>query len=395
MHRGTITKESVPIISNFIANFQLSKLELVGSVTPLLILIMGAIVQSSLQTLKICNASFSSEVLIAIANVLEKSSLIKLSFLICEFGRECACKRERECKCGLKHYGLGLMMDAIKKSKLETLFLRSISFGAGATATIADCITNSKLIKLSLHYTMYAENKPNTIRNAIKCSSLKEVDVRNVSILNNFGTIISRLDNFDTINNLILHCGFTKLKFDERPFSIQERCTLLNSIQGNHLLEHISFGRIDDNTGCRDQLMTKICDLLKGARFKSFDLDYRSLSSAALKRIMDSIKESSITSLTFNALVSKKDAMMMIHNLQENYHFEKLKLQFFSFKNDTITQMLMLPSIQQSSITKFSVECATVRMDKKMQDERKLILNKVELILRDARNCRNIKSARS
>lgn len=117
------------------------------------------------------------------------------------------------------------------------------------------------------------------------------MDVRNVTLFN----------DFDTIDDLISNCSYAKLEYSVKMLSAEEKYAILNSVQQNRSLEHISF----DSTKFTDELITKLCDLIKGSRFKSFDLDYDSLSDEALKHIMDAIKQSSIMTLKFSEFEMK------------------------------------------------------------------------------------------
>lgn len=361
----TEDSDEARIIAAFVANSQLLKLELLHCKT--VISIINAVSQSSVQTLNLRNVSFRNEEAVALANILVNHSapLIKLSLITCNFQRT----------------ALILIADAIKKSKLKVLILDSSYFENDADMIIADCITNSCLTKLSLLHTVFVNNGRDVMFEAIKHSSLKTLNVQSCSILN----------NFNIINYLISHQGLTKFKFSECAFDAEERLAFLDAIRENCSLKHISFysSLARDGAILIDQLVTKICALLKDPRFKSFDLDYRSLPDTALKRIMDSIKESSIMSLKFEEYYPKDEHTTIVRDLLENYRFEKLKLHFVSFTNECIEQML--PSIQQSSITKFNVRGNFAYMSDELQ-------NAIELILRSTRQRargRHTKSARS
>lgn len=368
---GVITEDVVRAIANLVTNTQLLKLELLGCTITnrALVLIINSIPQSSLRTLNFYNIFIANDAMTAMVNVLERSSLTKLSFSMCRFGHD-----------------LLILIDAIKKSNLQTLFLDFVYFRVNATTCIADCIAKSSLIKLSLCGAIFIETEPDMILCAIKQSHLKTLDVR----------CVSGLKNFRAINDLMLHCPFTKFKFDEYTLDVDEWHTLLDSMKKNSFLEHISFR---GKAKFHDLLTTKVCDLLTNPRFKSFELDYRSLPNTELHTIMDAIKQSSITSLKFSTQYSENNSMMMIYDLMEKYHFKKLK--FFDFENETIDKIL--PSIQQSSITKFSIESDCTSINKKMQNDKEstslLLLYKIETILQARRQCerkrRNIKSAAS
>lgn len=363
---SVVTMDSAQTIANFIANSTLLKFELLQCriEDDPFVLLMNSIEKSSLRTLNFSNYCSMDAKIMAIVDVLKKSSLTKLSFVWCEF----------------EHDGLIIMMRAIEESKLKTLILKNACFDGTACAIVAGCIGRSKLTKLSLRSTTFNENEPHVILNAIKRSSLKILDVRNVSNL-----------SFDAINHLILHKNFTKFRFSERSFSTRQRRALIDSIQENSSLEHIHF---DGHCGSKrniftDQLVTKMCDLLRAPRFKSLYFDSCSLPNTmpTFKRIIDAIKCTSIVSLKFSGGPYIEEMMIIVRDLLENYQFEKLKL--FGLANADADVEQILPSIRQSSIIKFNAE--SVRTNAKQQNE-------IESILRSNRqrihNYANIKSAR-
>lgn len=368
IHHSTITEDNVHIIANFIIDSQLLKLELYHCAIEYdsLIAIINAIERSSLQTLKIGNVHFKTAEAAALSNAIEQSPLTKLSFAACEFDQS----------------ALILIMDAIKQSKVRTLILHRAHFNVETTPIIADCIVGAKLTKLSLRFANFMRNiqdMNNMVENgkciidAIKQSSLHILDVRNVALFN----------DFDTINDLASNCSFTKLEYSAKMLNAEEKYAILISVQQNHSLKHCSF----DGTKFTDRLITKLCDLIKGSRFTSFDLDYDSLPTAVINQIMDAIKQSSIVSLTFSEFGMKVQNIMVVRNLLETFNFAKLKLHFFSFENEIIEQML--PSVQQSTITRIDIGGigSWTRMDDKLR-------YKIESIMQ-LRKQHHMKSARS
>lgn len=341
---GITTTDDANAIANFVANSQLLKLEL--SHCNILTPIINSMTQSHVQTLNLRHHFIKQEEAIALANMLERLPLTKLSFI----------------KCSFENGVLALIADSIKKSTLKTLIMDGTHFKNDAVAIIADCIANSDLIKLSLRSTLSAENGSSMIFDAIKQSSLRTLNICDCSILN----------DFDTINYLILHQGFVKFKFDGCAFNAKEMLALLNSIQKNSSLEHISFNSVSVHTCNSKRLITKICALLINPRFKSFDLDYESLFDIHLKRIMDAIMRSSIVSLKFSECYPRDANMIVIRKLLENYHFEKLKLEFLEYNDECIKQIL--PLVQCSTITKFSVDSAVTRASDELQNAIELTL---------------------
>lgn len=95
-------------------------------------------------------------------------------------------------------------------------------------------------------------------------------------------------------------------------------------------------------------MIIKICDLLKDSCFTSLDLDYASFCITDLIKIIDSIKQSSITSIKFTGSYPTDDSVRLVCNLLESRRFEKLRLHFMSFDDEDIEEIL-------SSIVKFSV----------------------------------------
>lgn len=387
INRSIMTADIASIIANFVAKSHLLKLELLGSAkrNDPLISIINSIEQSSLRTLNFSALSFPNETTIIIATALENHllSLTKLSFTKCDFNRDA----NNDCN------GLILMMNVIKRSKLETLILCDVIFFDGektmdkdnrAAMAIADCIANSALIKLSLRSTPFTKNEQHVIFDAIMHSSLKTLDVRGCSTL----------CDFNAINYLILKQNLTKFKFrfSKLNCTIEERYArldaLLDAIQENHSLQNIFLDSDDNGEIFPDQFITKMCDLLKNPRFKSFGLDYRSLSDVALQSIIDAIKQSSITSLEFDGQKTKDEHIMMVRDLLENYHFDKLRLNPRCFADKIIEQIL--PSIQQSSIIKFRIYNYNGRVRNKLQHEIALLLQPRR---QRAYNRRNTKSA--
>lgn len=361
---GTICYRSASSIVNFISDSQLLKLELVGCSirNDLLISIIDSAAQSSLQILNFHYVSFTDEAAMAIVRVLEKNTqpLIKLSLIGCEF----------RCQ------GLISIMDAIKKSKLQTLILDHSRIEDNAIMSIADCIAHAKLIKLSLRSIWFETRTGRATVDAIKTSSLKTLDVRDCHFFT----------NFNVINCLMSHQTLTKFKYSEHKLNIEERWALLYSIQENCLLEHISFNR-DDKAIMTDQLVTKMCDLLKNPRFTSLDIDCTWLSDYTLKKIMDAIKQSSITSLQISASQFRAGHMILTRDPPEKYNFLKLKLQPNVCMKQYYEQILF--SVQRSSVIKFDI----MSMGFPIVDE---IQHKIELILQPRRQSsgHHIKSAR-
>lgn len=240
---------------------------------------------------------------------------------------------------------------------------------------VSDCITKSKLTKLSLWHTTFSKRRRVEIPEAIKRSTIKTLDMRGISFLN----------RFDAINDLILNQGVTKLKFDLYAFNIGERKALLNSIQKNCLFEHISF----DGTIFDEALITKTCELLESAHLKSFDLDLGLLPDDMLDKIINSTKRSSITSLKVRGHELNAKNAATVRDLLENHCLENIGLHFAHIANETIEEML--PSICVSSIIKFGITLWAEPMNDDTRDKIEHILQAHRKI---ARERRNIKSAR-
>lgn len=363
---GNVSTNNVCTIVNFITGSTLSKLELLWCTieNDALASIINAVAVSTIETLNFNHIFFNKETAKAIINVLEQPTLVKLSFIECTF-------------C---HEAFIVIMSAIKKSTLKTLMLEESIFNDKVVASIADCIEGSKLTKLSLRDNSFYEDEHehhHTVLRAIKRSLVKTLNVQDVPFYSNF--II--------INDLISGCGITKLKFDHGELNDEERLQLVDVIQKNHLSEHISFCFVEFT----DQLLAKTCCLLgnaNNARVKSLEFDHCSFPDAALDKIIGSIKKSSIVSIKFREQDPSSKIINAIKDLLENCYFDKLELDFFGSTNKIVKEIL--PSMMQSSITKFTIG-KYAWVDASLREK---IDNALQVRRHQMRNNVNMKSAR-
>lgn len=357
--RGNVSSNNIRTISNFIAGSALSKLELLDCTieNSALTTIINSTKGSAMRTINFEHLFFDKGASEAMVDVIENSTLDKLSFMQCTF----------------HHEGFILIMNAIKESTLKTLMLERGSFGVLAITCIADCIVGSKLTKLSLLGSAFGAYD-HTILRAIKQSSVKTLNVLNIQFYS----------NFNIANDLIANGGITKLKFDQYRSSIDEKLEFINVVQKNRSSEHISLCYVEFT----DQLLTRICCLLENASLKNLELNYCSFPDAALDKIIDSIKRSSIVSIKFTNYNPQIENIISIQNLLENCYLDKLKLNFFDATNNIVDSIL--PSIMQSSITKFS----THKFGPIEESLREKIDNALQVRRHQIRNRANMKSAR-
>lgn len=343
-------------IANFITSSRLTKLELRYCMEDdVLAIIANSIEASALQTLVIAGHNFAKYGSKSVTNAIEKSFLTKISFISCTFHDD----------------ELVQIMNTIKKSTLKTLMLNNNQLHGEEIIAIANCIANAKLTKLSLCGTFIEDAR--AIFEAIKGSTIKTLDVRQIPFF----------ESVHIINSLILDCDITNLRFDPLILNVEERITLLNSIQKKDSFEHISIGHTSCDT---NELTIKMCDILVNLHLKSLYLDCRRIPDEMLSKIVASIKKSSIVSLEFK---SNLEQLSIVKDLLENCCLEKLKLHLNWFIDNKIREIL--PSIQISSVIKFNVVSAYERMDGKLRDE----IDQVLLVRQQSvRNCCNTKSAR-
>lgn len=277
LEHGVLCEGGAQIIAAFIASSRLQKLEILKCAirNNALVAIINAsasanaTLQVPLQILNLRHLTISEDIARVIANLLDRSSLTKLSFYNCTIGRN----------------ALVLIMGAVKKSELSTLILdNACSNDEETIAAIVDCILWPKLIKLSLSQALFMDAQPIIIE-AIKQSSHQTLDLQHVLCSN----------KFDMMNDLLLHSRIAKIKFSQYMFSAEENIMLLDSILRNNFVEHISFNCLLFT----DKLLTKICGVIESSHLTSFGLRGCSLSNDNLTKIIDPIKLSSITSFNF------------------------------------------------------------------------------------------------
>lgn len=365
-----ISPDDAHLIANFIVGSSLLKLELLncGIGEDSMISIIGAINESFLRTINFKQLFFTRAATKIITSMIERSTLIKLSFISCKF-----------------RYEFNSVLSAIKKSLIRTLILHKVNFNDENVIAIADCIANSKLNKLSLHHVSYNGTDACTIFTALKGSTIKTLAVTNVPYFN----------NFDAINDLIAHSGITKIKFDAGTFDVDERIAIINTMLRHQSSERIQFDYAKLTVQSQLQLVTKMCDLLTLTHqtdqylIRKLDILDCPLNTKTSNKIIDSIKRSSITSLKLYAFQSTAKTISFICNVLENHPLEKLEIKFCIFQSSIMEQIL--PSIQKSSIVKFNTNIFP-HANKKVCEEINAIL---QIRQQDARRCRRIKSARS
>lgn len=325
MCEGVVRSDSpsARIIVDFIAGSKLSKLEILRGTVPdtALAMIIDA-TQSSLCHIKLERHYIGTATVRAIINLLDRSSLVKLSFFSCTF----------------EDNAIASMMEAIKRSNLKVLILSCTHFVDAEMIALVNCVLHSRLTKLSLCGSSFDGKIGFALIEAIVQSSLKTLDARAVPFL----------QRFDIINDVILNSNITKFKFNRWQLGPEENVILFDSIKQRNLFKYISFSYVRFN----DQLLSKLCNLLENSHLTSIDLHYCSLSSADLGTIINSIKKSSITSFYYSDCLNAGHTLI-IRDMLEHCDLTKLKLICSDYINGTISALL--PSIKKSSLIKFEV----------------------------------------
>lgn len=307
------------IISN---NTVLTKLELAGNIVWTT---MIASTQSSLlQKLSLKRQCIIADTALAIAAAVTNQRLTELSFVQCSF----------------QEGSIELIMAAIKVSAVSTLILEDISFGEDDAIAVLDCITQSKLTKLSLYdsrsnFLCAAEG---VIENAVRASSLTTLDGRKSLFFRDTKTIIG----------IIKFSSVTKFKFDQNGFTSEDSMEIIDAIKDRPDFRIIPmFGMSFTN-----EILAKVCDLLKSSvGLTQLDLSNCYLAMGSTVAIINSTKESSITSINFGSNYINRKAIHDICSLLENCVVKKIK--FIGLTSTTID--FMLPSIKASALIKFKM----------------------------------------
>lgn len=262
---------------------------------------------------------------------------------------------------------LATMIKAITRANtnLTKVCLAIASFKHDATMAIVDCIENSKLKCLRLNRCIFlGRNVP-----TIKKSSLQSLYFYKTSFACGIKFICDCIEK-SQLHTLNMHrCKITLHAFE----------AIASSIKKSAFLKDVSFDEPLD-----EGHVNIICDLLENHTLLHLDLSSCISTEADMMRIMAAVKASSLVSLKLdnNAASFTTPTILSLCDLLENHSLQNLCLSRNALNNETI--LLMLPSIEKSSLTQFKINNGTFGRNKIKIDSD--VKARIHVILQEQKN---------
>lgn len=297
-----------------------------------LVLPLDLFMASPVRTLKICGLKFNLKKARTLVSFMQAMQLNKLWFDQCYFDEN----------------ALRLIVDTIKESTLRCLCLDYVAIRDEKIMIVADCVTNSKLTKLSAHNIGFANVRPlmNSLVN-VK-STIQILDWRH----NNF------YDTHLPFVDYLKHAELTKLYVD---FYSYDRGTIqtMDAIRENACIKraHIYINRSNLNT--EGDLFDTLCDLVKyNSHLTHLTLRIYYLDKANLIKLIDALNDAPLTlsylSLDLSANKIDCEIISIICTLLERHNLHKLNLNRVQLNDKLLQPMLTL--IKGSMLIKFNFD---------------------------------------
>lgn len=354
IRRSTICADDACAIVNYIANHELTKLELIKCACEhgALINIINSISGSSLKKINLDRYDVGMNEAEAIVGFMRASLLFELAFVSCTFQKD----------------ALPFILSAIKTSAVQSLILEYTVFDIESTIAIMDTINDCNLIKLSLHRSSLeiANNEATQKKmvDTIHNSSLHNLNVDG-TLFHCPGGYKFFFRNVEEIIKLINHSKIEKFSLGDNSFGLASTIAIMDAITQNASLKHIYFF-INFNS---DYFCDKVCDMIENSPATKLILNLRTQGFTRANKIIASIKKSSIVSLKlmFDQLNLN---LFNIRDLIESHTLIKLDLQCNNMSDAMLRAIF--PSIKGSSLVKFN--CCNKSINKDTLKEMKNIM---------------------